>query len=586
MYRKTLSILAVLVLALAVLATGCQSATPTATVAPTSAAKTDAGNGLMVPLADTLTTITALISNNEGGKDWSKDDFPILDAVQKITNVKLAMESYSSTAYGQILSARLSAKYNLPDMFVCDQRSYDFSSLQSSGTIQALNTLIAADAPNLVAMMAKDASLKNALTTNSIIYAFPGQLRDQQFDVLLNMYRQDWVDALIAANDLKFSDSGSAPKTIDDWTAMLTAFKTYGDVAGGPTAYNKANGNVDKIIPFELWHMNKLNGIAVSYGLSEQSDWFSTVNGAVVYDWTDQQDNMKAFLKQMNSWYKSGLLDPQYGLNLDIESYVYDNRAGVDCEWTGYASYWNTNTPNAMGVAKGYTNEKVPTDSTHDTYTQHWSLAQAAIANKADGTPYVAAPGYEGYPLLNYVRWVVSGTAKDPALVVKYLDFLFGTKQGQTLMNYGIQGTDYTLVDGKPVFTDTVLKATGGAFAYLAAEGSSRLPMVQLYDQNAQLSGWNGATGRMATFLTQLQTNLKAFRVFFPSIPYTSDQVAQIGTKASDINTLVSTYLVGFIRGTYNVDTDYASLVSQIKAAGIDTVKNVKTTQYAVYTAG
>lgn len=537
----------------------------------------------MVPLSPTLATITALISGNEGGKDWSKDDFPILDKVQQITNVKLQMEAYNSSAYGQILSARLSAKYNLPDMFVTDSRAYDFASLQANGTIQALNILIAENAPNLTAMMAADASLKNALTSNSIIYGFPGQLRDQQFDLLLNMYRQDWVDALIAANDLKFADGGSAPKTIPDWKAMLTAFKTYGDLSAA--GFNQKNGNVDQIIPMQLWHWNKITMLGVGYGLSMQSDWFSTVNGSVVYDWTDQQDAMKAFLKEMHSWFVAGLLDPQYGLNLDIESYTYDNRAGVDVEWSGYASYWNQNTPNADAVKAGATNEHLTSPS----QAQHWSLAPAAIAFKDDGTtPWVEKPGYEGYPLLNYVRWMVTGDAKDPALVVKYLDFLFGTEQGKMLMNYGIEGTDYTLVDGKPVYTDTVLKATGGASTYLAAQGSSRLPMVQTYDANAQMSGWNTVEpgSVMATFIDQLQTSLESFRLFFPSIPYTSEQSAKIGTKANDINTLVTQYLVGFIRGTYNVDTDYASLLDQLNKAGINTVKEIKSQQYAVYTAG
>lgn len=56
-----------------------------------------------------------------------------------------------------------------------------------------------------------------------------------------------------------------------------------------------------------------------------------------------------------------------------------------------------------------------------------------------------------------YCAWEVPATTKNPEEIVKFADFL-NTKQGKLLWNYGIEGTDYTIVDGKVVISDASYK--------------------------------------------------------------------------------------------------------------------------------
>lgn len=63
--------------------------------------------------------------------------------------------------------------------------------------------------------------------------------------------------------------------------------------------------------------------------------------------------------------------------------------------------------------------------------------------------------------------WAISSEAKNPEEIFKFFDYL-STKEGQLLCEYGIEGENYTMVDGKPVLTeDTLQKLNDGDTDYL-----------------------------------------------------------------------------------------------------------------------
>ncbi|MGB8455872.1 MAG: hypothetical protein WCD89_26600 [Anaerocolumna sp.] len=63
--------------------------------------------------------------------------------------------------------------------------------------------------------------------------------------------------------------------------------------------------------------------------------------------------------------------------------------------------------------------------------------------------------------------WAISSEAKNPEEIFKVFDYI-STKEGQLLCQYGIEGENYTLVDGKPVLTeDTLQKLNDGDSDYL-----------------------------------------------------------------------------------------------------------------------
>jgi putative aldouronate transport system substrate-binding protein len=559
MSRRMLSILGILVLAIAVLATSC--AAPSATAAPTATkpAQTDAGNGLMVPIAWSGETIKVLLPQNEGGKDWNTDTFPVLQALEKATGVKLELESYPSDSYGTVVDARLAAKSALPDMFVADQRKYDLRTLAAVKVIVPLTDLITANAPNFTKVLAARTDVKSYVTSAGVIYGWPGLVRDKMFDLLLNMYRQDWVDAGIANFGLKFSDGSNEPKTIDDWTKMLQLFKDQGD----PTVTTE---DKSKVVGLEMWHHNKVSGFAAGYGLSPQSSWLSIVDGKVVFDFVGQEAAAKAFTQQFADWYAAGLIDQDYGEDSDAHSARSDadiasNLGGADVEWSGYAAYWNKTYKAANG-----------------TDMQKWMIA------KCPTTSFVANPGYEQYPLCNYERWLVTTEAKDPAMIVKWLDYVFATEAGQTLMNFGIKDTDYSVnADGAKVFTDNVIKNTLGGETYLATIGISRFPRMGLYAAMSQLIGASPlqAGGPDPKIAANMEAYLATARVFFPDTVPTKDESDQLGNKLSVINDYAYNQLILFIIGKKSIATDWDAFVTSLKTDyNLDTILSIKQAQY------
>ncbi len=63
--------------------------------------------------------------------------------------------------------------------------------------------------------------------------------------------------------------------------------------------------------------------------------------------------------------------------------------------------------------------------------------------------------------------WAISSDAENPEEIFKFFDYL-STKEGQLLCQYGIEGENYTLVDGNPVLTeDTLQKLNDGDTEYL-----------------------------------------------------------------------------------------------------------------------
>jgi putative aldouronate transport system substrate-binding protein len=66
-----------------------------------------------------------------------------------------------------------------------------------------------------------------------------------------------------------------------------------------------------------------------------------------------------------------------------------------------------------------------------------------------------------------YGAWAISADAKNPEEIFKFFDYLSST-EGQLLCEYGIEGENYTMVDGKPVLTDdTLQKLNDGDTDYL-----------------------------------------------------------------------------------------------------------------------
>jgi putative aldouronate transport system substrate-binding protein len=348
-----------------------------------------AAGGGEKPAASNVPTLSIVVSQVEADDmDWNTfaknpADFPVLQAAEKALGFKLKIESNND--YGSLLLPRIAAKVNLPDTFVMGG-GFDIVKLATDGVIIPLGDLIAANAPETVALWKQFPDIKHdTIAPDGNIYGYPGGVQPylNRLNQLGTTYRADWAKKLGLGE----------PMTVADWYTMLTAFKT-GDPNG--------NGKKDEI-PYSARYGNCLNVFAGAYGLSAFNEWWSVAadGKTVLYDWSSaaSKDNAKAFLTEMNKWYREGLIPAEFGSDLGdkMDALGLTNMVGADMHWTLYAPETNT------AMAKDYPG------------------ANWVVAFPAKGPTGLV--GSEQYGPVNNERWMVTTTAKErktDVLAVKF----------------------------------------------------------------------------------------------------------------------------------------------------------------------
>lgn len=135
------------------------------------------------------------------------------------------------------------------------------------------------------------------------------------------------------------------------------------------------------------------------------------------------------------------------------------------------------------------------------------------------------------------------------------------------LLNFGIEGESYEMVDGKPVYTDTILKNPDGLSinealllncrATAPAPGFKQAPeyLEQYYEfpqQRDALKLWvnNAQEGR---------------KTMLPNLMPTSEEAEEIAAIVTDLNTYVNEMTWKFITGEESLDKfdDFRNTVSK-----------------------
>lgn len=157
--------------------------------------------------------------------------------------------------------------------------------------------------------------------------------------------------------------------------------------------------------------------------------------------------------------------------------------------------------------------------------------------------------------------------------ILEMFDYLY-SEEGIRLFGYGIENETYVMQNGKPVYTDVILKHELGAVNGRRQFGINPNPFPHVsLDQ-----GWIdiGLPGDV-----QAYNELKPY--FIPSAPRltaTVEEAASVATIATDINKLINDSLVKFIVGELNLTNDWDSFQASIKSMGFEKWNEVVQAQY------
>ena len=529
--KKALSTMLILVLVLGVTACGGKKTTttdaPKATDAPTQA------NTLPI-VKDTLNL--KFVSYNWGDATYG-NDMPVFKELEKRTNVHLDWELLPVEDNLTKLNL-IMASGQLPDLISYPDAAESkklFDKYAAQGAIIPLDDLIDRYAPNIKAMINnppfKVNNFKSELkSADGKIYSLP-RLTEVTSGMIFCM-RQDWLDQI----------QMKAPETTDDLYNVLKAFKE-----------KNVNGKGD-VIPFEPIRLEGVTPLMNAFG-GHQSFYVDQKDNTIKFG--PIENGYKDGIEYAAKLVKEGLIDKNYiSVNTDdFRAKVAKNQVGMFYAWPLSGLGFNNTAVKKVDPKASYVAVLPVKGPNGDRFKEN---PQAAI------TPCMA----------------ITKDNKHPIETIKYLDYLY-SKEGNILMNYGVEGKDYTLDSaGKPVFTDFVLKNPDGTDpgTVRLKEGMQiGLPFMATLDGQSQATpsevvrnGW------------KLYNDSNVLYPLFPNLPLTETQVGDISGKITDIKTFVDENVNKFISGKTQI-ADYDKFVTTIKGMGIDDILKTYNEAYKKY---
>ena len=419
----------------------------------------------------------------------------------------------------------LVASGDLPDIIA--YRWTDFpggpSAAINNNVIIKLNDAINKWSPNFKNYIEKDRPqfTKEAKMDDGSYYFYP-LVRDGKTLLITSgpIIRKDWL------NDLGLS----VPETTDEWYTMLKAFKDKKGATAPLTTIGDKNG-------FQCLQM--FEGCFNTY-----RGFYVGKDGKIACGYTTQE--FKKMLEYFNKLYSDGLLDKNFNSTdrKAQDSNMLNNKSGA--------------TYGAGGSGIGLW---IP--SMKDKDPKYDLIASKFPVQKKGDKP-------------SFVNWTsgmdkntqaaITTKCKDVEAAARFLDYGFG-KEGHLLMNFGIEGKSYTMVNGNPIYTEEITnnpqkRSFSQALANWTNCSSGGAALVQ---DERQLDQFYSFPQQKEALKNWGSTDLTTM----PLITPTDTESAEQAKIMNEINTYTLEMQVKFIMGTEPL-TNFDKFVDNLKKMNIE----------------
>ncbi|WP_156285905.1 extracellular solute-binding protein [Oceanivirga salmonicida] len=459
---------------------------------------------------------------------------PVFKEAAKKTGIELESVA-SKNETNQVKSYNLMLSSSpLPDI-IAYELSNELENLGIEGGLIPLEDLIKEHAPNLKKFFDENPRyLKDAVAVDGHIYMIPNYYDWFNISVSQGYFlRKDWLKKL----------NLQEPKTVDELYQVLKAFKEK-DPNG--------NGKQDEVPFFTRGNIPRKNLMSLVDIFKASVIWYDD-NGIPKYG--PAQEEYKVAMKTLAKWYKEGLIDKEvFTRGLKSRDYLLSNDlGGATSDWIASTSSYNSKLKDKI---EGF----------------DFSLILPPVYNGNNKTRHTR-PTYLG-------GWSISKDAKDPVKLIKYFDFWY-SEEGRRLWNFGIEGEDYTIVDGKPVFTDKILKDKDGKnpLAVIRSTGAQfRLGMQQ--DVNYEY-GW---ASESAVEGYKLYQNSGVIIPDLPILKYTKEESKEFTTIDANMRAYIEQKSQEWILGVSDVDKDWNEYIQRLNALGLEKANEIQKKAYDRFT--
>ncbi len=484
------------------------------------------------------------------------DDAPCWQAIQENTGIDVVWE-HPASGQSQEQFNLIVASSELPDiMYYSWGTAYPGGpdAAIADGKIYALNDYIKEYAPNLTAYLERHPDMEKAITTDEgNIYCFPGIYtstsdssdvwqtaidREPFYEPFIGLViRKDWLDDL----------GLDIPVTLDDWYNTLKAFR---DEKGAkyPLSYMNMFGCMAQSFAtaFDITLPVTAMGGATAFGIRE--------DGTIQYG--PAQEGYRGYLEFMNKLYSEGLLDPDFIVQdrTTLQSKVVNGEVGA----------WIEMMPAGLGTLRTQVLAEDP----------EASFYPVGVANPVREEEQKLYYFQANYPYVNSGA-AITTSCKDIEMAVKLLDYCW-SEEGERLVNWGIEGESYEMVDGWPQFTDQIIHNDLG------------LSPSQAHAQYRQLNGpfpmdhWQRLVSKTDYTLEEgkVDENIASLDLWakngtqpagLPSTTILSSESGDYASKFNEINTYADEMYSKFIMGQESLD-NFDKYVENLKKMGLDDV--------------
>lgn len=478
------------------------------------------------------------LNSNVASNYTSMGETPFAQALQENTGITV---EYQHPAVGQTQEAfnLLMSNADLPDIIEYSWINYSGGPEKAieDEVIISLNDIIDQYCPNFKAFLEANPEVdKMVKTDDGLYYCFPFIRGDAKLMTSVGpMLREDWLEEL----------NLEIPETIDEWHAVLTAFKEEKGAAA-PFTYLYGSGYLTDNNPF-----------AFAYGAPR--GFFVGDDGTVQYGAIT--DGYRDYLQTMHQWMSEGLID------VDLATLTGDQVTAKITNGSAGASFGYCGS--GMGV---WTNSGQSTDPAY-------SLVPAPYPtlNKGDTPEF----GQKDNDYVVTGAAAISDSCENIEAAARLLDYAY-SEEGRFLYNFGIEGESYEMVDGKATFTEKVMNDPNLSLAqslsgYIRATYNG--PFVQSGDYIDQ---YYALDNQKTAVVVWSSTNAKAH--ILPPITATVDESSELSRLMNEINTYRDENTLKFILGTRSLD-EWDAYVSEIQNMDIERALEIQNAALGRYNA-
>lgn len=410
----------------------------------------------------------------------------------------------------------------------------------NDGVIISLDDVVSqGKAPNFMKLMSEHPDVDKMIKTSSgSYYCFPFLRGLEQPNVT------QFSGGILLRKDVLDELGLELPETIDEWDTVLRAYKDYGFEV--PFTTRKEWMKEVWAPGFDNWGDYYIEDGVVKNGLIE--------------------DSRKEFLTKMNEWYEDGLIDRDW--------MVADKASNQTYFTTGKSAA--VNAPFGQGLGQ---------------YTQIMHDADPEITEEdIRGTvPVTSTKGKNAkFSKMNQIfdksgsSAAITTQCKNVDAAAWLLDWMF-SEEGDLACNFGIEGLTYEMVDGKPVYTDVIMKNPDGlsvanalaAYTRSSTNGvcvQSEEYIKQYYEQDNQKEA------------LELCMKTDMGEHFYPPVSVADEDQERFATITNNVKTLSDEMEAKFIAGSASLD-EWDKYVAQLKQFGIEDGIAMLQTAYDKYMA-